>query len=89
MKSFGAPPDFTVDVEGASPSGNGKVTATVSATYRCSVPLVASLVCGGLSIDGAGHGGGAATLVLKREASSPEPGRQLQALMVAARGARR
>jgi len=74
IHSFGAPPDFTVDVEGASPSGNGKVTATVSATYHCSVPLVASLVCGGLSIDSAAHLGGPATFVLKREASLPNQG---------------
>lgn len=74
IRSFGAPPNFTVDVEGASPSGNGKVTATVSATYRCSVPLVGSLVCGGLSLDTAAQGAGGGTLVLKREASLPNQG---------------
>jgi Flp pilus assembly protein TadG len=74
IKSFGATPDFTVDVEGASPSGNAKVTATVSATYRCSVPLVGSLVCGGLSVDGIAGAGGGSTIVLKREASLPNQG---------------
>ena len=49
VHSFGDPPVFTVQVEGASKSGNAPVTATVNAAYHCRVPLVGAFVCGGAS----------------------------------------
>ena len=51
-----------VSIDGASESGNGQVTATVTASYTCLVPMVSALVCGG----------GVATLA--RSASLPNQG---------------
>jgi Flp pilus assembly protein TadG len=65
MGAFGTPPVFSVDVSGASPHGNEPVTATVTATFHCTVPLVGDLVCGGL-------GSGATSLA--RRASLPNQG---------------
>jgi Flp pilus assembly protein TadG len=74
IKSFGAPPDFTVDIQGASRQGNDLVTATVNASYHCQVPLVGSRVCGASILDGSFSSFGSGTVVLTRKASLPNQG---------------
>jgi Flp pilus assembly protein TadG len=71
--SFGAP-DFSVRIEGASRHGNAPVTATVIASYRCQVPLVASLLCGGLIHDEGGGSSSGGVLTLTRKATLPNQG---------------
>ena len=73
VRSFGAP-DFTVRIEGASPHGNAPVTATVTASYRCQVPLVSSLLCSGLVRDEGGHPPARGVLKLTRKATLPNQG---------------
>jgi hypothetical protein len=78
IKSFGAP-DFSLTIDGASPHGNGLVTATVRASYHCHVPLAGPLLCGlvgGDDITKPVAGGGA--LVLTRKASLPNQGANYQ-----------
>ena len=58
----------TVSLVGASPTGNGPVTATVKAEYRCEVPLVGWLVCG------LAGGAGIASAVIVRKATLPNQG---------------
>jgi Flp pilus assembly protein TadG len=73
VRSFGAP-DFIVRVEGASRSGNAPVTATVIASYRCQVPLVASLLCSGLIRDEGGGPHVSGVVTLTRKATLPNQG---------------
>ena len=73
VRSFGGP-DFTVRVEGASRHGNAPVTATVIASYRCEVPLAASLLCGGLIRDEGGGSSVRGVLTLTRKATLPNQG---------------
>ncbi len=64
----------SVQVDGASSSGNAPVTATVSASYECQVPLVASLACGVFG----GVGMGTATATIERSATLPNQGHYYQ-----------
>jgi Flp pilus assembly protein TadG len=73
VRSFGAP-NFTVRIEGASRHGNAPVTATVIASYRCEVPLAASLLCGGLIRDEGGGPAARGVLTLTRKATLPNQG---------------
>ncbi len=73
VRSFGAP-DFTVRIEGASRHGNAPVTATVIASYRCQVPLAASLLCGGLLREEGSSPGAPGVLQLTRKATLPNQG---------------
>jgi Flp pilus assembly protein TadG len=73
IRSFGAP-DFTVHVEGASPHGNGPVTATVVASYRCQVPLAGAVLCGGIIRDEGGAASPLGSLKLTRKATLPNQG---------------
>jgi Flp pilus assembly protein TadG len=73
VQSFGAP-DFTVRIEGASRHGNAPVTATVVASYRCQVPLAASLLCSGLIRDEDGIAAPRGFLNLTRKATLPNQG---------------
>jgi hypothetical protein len=73
VHSFGAP-DFSVRVEGASRHGNAPVTATVIASYRCQVPLAASLLCSGLIRDEGGPPPSRGFLTLTRKATLPNQG---------------
>jgi Flp pilus assembly protein TadG len=63
-----------VQVDGASSSGSAPVTATVSASYECQVPLVASLACGVFG----GLGGGTGTATIERSATLPNQGHYYQ-----------
>jgi hypothetical protein len=74
VKSFGDPPEFEVEVQGAEETGNEPVTATVIAKYRCQVPLAAAFMCNGWV---GGEGGGespAGTIALSRKATLPNQG---------------
>lgn len=73
VRSFGAP-DFSIRVEGASRTGNGPVTATVIASYRCQVPLAASLLCNGLIHDEGAGRASSGVLTLTRKATLPNQG---------------
>jgi len=73
VRSFGAP-DFTVRIEGASRHGNAPVTATVTASYRCQVPLVSSLLCSGLIGEASGGPTARGILKLTRKATLPNQG---------------
>ncbi|HMI83522.1 MAG TPA: hypothetical protein VK550_05475 [Polyangiaceae bacterium] len=73
VRSFGAP-DFSVRIEGASRSGNAPVTATVIASYRCQVPLAASLLCSGLIHDEGGGRAASGVMTLTRKATLPNQG---------------
>jgi Flp pilus assembly protein TadG len=76
IKSFGAP-DFALTIDGASPSGNGMVTATVTASYHCRVPLAGPLLCG-LVRDDITRQGESGVLLLTRRASLPNQGANYQ-----------
>ncbi len=59
-----------VQVANASASGNAPVTATVSASYDCQVPLVASVACSLF----AGEGNFSSVAVIQRSATLPNQG---------------
>jgi Flp pilus assembly protein TadG len=64
----------SVQIQGASSTGNAPVTATVSATYQCQVPLVAGLACGLFG----GLGAATATATFQRSATLPNQGHYYQ-----------
>src|SRR5215471_15844905 len=59
-----------VTVEGASESGNGPVTATVTADYSCQVPLVGGVACAIFR----GAPTTSAIAVIRRQATLPNQG---------------
>jgi Flp pilus assembly protein TadG len=63
-----------VQIQGASSTGNAPVTATVSASYQCQVPLVAGLACGMFG----GLGALSATATFQRSATLPNQGHYYQ-----------
>lgn len=67
-KTVAAIAGASVSLAGASPTGNGPVTATVRAEYRCEVPLVGWLVCG------LAGGSGVGSAVIVRKATLPNQG---------------